>query len=132
MSLLVLTNNTSLLSVQPPTTVKLKVGLTPAGVQGIQGDKGDKGEQGIQGVAGSDATIDIAQTTGTSTTSVTSQKLLTDELISTNARVDSLEADNGTFKNIKDNVTLRMWVGTQAELDAIVVKEATVIYMVKS
>lgn len=123
MSLLVLTNNTSSLSVQPPTTVTLKVGLTPAGSQGIQG---------IQGVAGSDATIDIVQTTGTSTTSVPSQKLLTDQLSGTNDRVTTLETASGTFKNVNDNSTVRIWIGTQAELDAIAVKDAAVMYMVKS
>lgn len=105
MSLLVLTNNTSLLSVQPPTTVKLKVGQTPAGVQGVQGEQGLQGEQGEQGIQGNafvytDFTaqqlldlkgekgikgeqgdpVPITTVLGQSATQAVSQKLLTDVL----------------------------------------------------
>lgn len=78
------------------------------------------------------AGVQVTQVTGQSTSLAVSQKLFTDEKVSTGNKVAALETANGTFKNIKDNVTLSMWVGTQTELDAIAVKDAAVIYMVKS
>ncbi len=53
------------------------------GPQGIQGPQGERGPQGLQGPkgdtgpAGSDATVDIVQTTGDSTTAVMSQAAVT-------------------------------------------------------
>lgn len=50
------------------------------GEQGIQGIQGEQGPQGIQGEPGSDASVDIQQDTGTSTTSVMSQKAISDAI----------------------------------------------------
>jgi len=74
----------------------------------------------------------VTQVTGQSTTEAVSQKLLTDELSTTNGKVTALEGTSGTIKNGMDNTTLTIWVLTQAQLDAIAVKDDAVIYMVKA
>ncbi|AAZ18866.1 hypothetical protein Psyc_1013 [Psychrobacter arcticus 273-4] len=124
MSLLVLTNSTTSININPPETVVLKVGLTPAGAKG---DPGDAGPPGIQGDP-----VPITTILGQSTTEAVSQKLLTDELSTTNGKVTTLEGVSGKFKNVLDNAVISIWIGTQAELDAIAVKDAAVMYMVKA
>lgn len=46
MSLLVLTNNTSSININPPEVITLEIGLTPAGARGQQGIQGEQGEKG--------------------------------------------------------------------------------------
>lgn len=50
------------------------------GATGPQGPQGPKGDTGPQGPPGSSATVEIAQSTGTSTTAVMSQNAVTNEL----------------------------------------------------
>lgn len=59
------------------------------GEQGIQGIQGEQGPQGIQGEPGSDATVDIQQETGTSTTSVMSQKATSDTIAAVQNQVQT-------------------------------------------
>lgn len=46
MSLLVLTNNTSSININPPEVITLEIGLTPAGARGLHGLQGEQGEKG--------------------------------------------------------------------------------------
>lgn len=67
-------------------------GEGPAGPQGPKGDTGATGPQGPQGEKGepgSDATVDIEQETGTSTTAVMSQKATSDALVALQTQVQS-------------------------------------------
>lgn len=81
MSLLVLTNNTSSININPPEVITLEIGLTPAGARGLQGEQGEQGEQGIQGVKGDKGDpVPITTTLGQSQTQAVSQKLLSDVL----------------------------------------------------
>lgn len=59
----------------------------PQGIPGPQGEAGPQGPQGEPGKDGTDATVDIAQETGDSTTAVMSQKATTDALHETARQV---------------------------------------------
>lgn len=80
----------------------------PQGERGLQGEKGEQGDQGPQGIQGpqglqgepgkdgSDATVDIQQESGTSTTAVMSQKATTDSI---NALKNQVQTDLESYYN---------------------------------
>ena len=74
------TNNGGL---ENPETVNIKGPKGDTGEQGPQGEtgpQGPKGDTGPQGPPGSSATVEIAQSTGTSAAAVMSQNAVTNEL----------------------------------------------------
>ena len=67
---------------------------------------------------------------GQSTTSAVSQKLLTDSILSINNALVG-KSDGSTIVNQRDGLAYKEWVGTQAQYNAIVTKDAKTKYLVK-
>lgn len=88
--------------------VKIKVGMTPAGAKGVegergeQGEKGDKGDKGDQGIQGPKG----------------------------DQGEQGEKGDLNPIINENDGQPLSMWIGTQAEYDAITSYDANTVYMV--
>lgn len=102
----------------------------PQGIQGFKGDKGDKGDtgeqgpQGIQGPAGADGlTTAISVNGSTYTHSNGTITLPNYPTVPTN-----LPANGGNADTVGGYT---IWVGTQAQYNAITSKSSTTIYLIK-